>query len=125
MDKELLYKEVGDDSVIKIDIDFNEMKTWNDKWNIIYNILKTLPFKAKYYLTKHGIHIRIENLPSSLDLRHYFGDDYLRILMDEERIRKNIPHDYLFNEKNNFREIEVDIWEVIDYVLWRRFMDDG
>jgi len=119
LDKGLLHKKTGDGRMIKIDIDFNEMKNWNDKWNIIYNILKTLPFKAKYFITKHGIHIRIENLPSTLDLRHYFGDDYLRILMDEERIRKNIPHDYLFNEKNNFREIEVGIWEVIDYVLWR------
>ena len=119
MDKELLHKKTGDDRMIKIDIDFDDIKTYDDKWNIIYNILKTLPFKAKYYLTKKGVHIRIENLPSSLDLRHYFGDDYLRILMDEERIRKNIPHDYLFNEKNNFREIESDIWSVIDYVLWR------
>ena len=111
--------------MIKIDIDLYDIKTWNDKWNIIYNILKTLPFKARYFITKHGIHIRIFDLPSNIDLRHYFGDDYLRILMDEERIRKNIPHDYLFEEKNNFREIEVDIWEVIEYVLSSRFVDDG
>ena len=111
--------------MLKIDIDFNEIKTWNDKWNIIYNVLKTLRFKSKYYLTKKGVHIRIFDLPSDINLRYYFGDDYLRILMDEERMRKMIPYDYLFNEKNNFIEIEVDVWEVIDYVLSSRFMDDG
>jgi hypothetical protein len=103
--------------MLKIDIDLYDVKTWKDKWNVIYNILKTLRFRAKYYITKHGIHIRIEDLPSSIDLRYYFGDDWRRIEMDIERMRMLIPYDYLFEEKNNFREIEVDVWGLIDYVL--------
>jgi tRNA(Ile)-lysidine synthase TilS/MesJ len=98
---------------LKIDIDFNEDNTWNIK----YKILKTLPYKdAQYYLTKHGIHIIIPSLPNDFNLRHYFGDDIRRIILDIQRQKYNLHNNVLFDFKNGHYAEETTIWEAIKNV---------
>ncbi len=88
-----------------------------NKWEIVYTLLKTLPYNAEYYISKHGIHVNIPSLPSLLELRMYFGDDPMRVWMDEQRLRDGLNIDVIFDINNGFKHEKTTMWGAVDHVL--------
>ena len=95
---------------LKVDID---LYNFEDSWTPKYIALKAMPYKPKYHLTKHGIHILIESLPNNIELRRYFMDCPHRLAMDEERERRGLPTNVLFVAKNGRKVEETEKIEVV------------
>ena len=102
---------------LKIDLDLTD----KDKWTATYYCLKSLPYKSTYFhLTNKGVHILIPELPNNEVLRRLFGDDEMRIIMDEERERHGLESNVVFDAKcgkryrvtNNIDEVMLWIEEL-------------
>ena len=89
---------------MRIDFDFQDLSKWENFYRFFKAIFElrmagdvrvTKTFKGYHIYSSHSADPEKE-----LTLREYFGDDSIRIMYDEERMRK-VPHlfDVLYNYK--------------------------
>ena len=89
---------------MRIDFDFQDLERW-DNFYRFFKAVYELRLVGAVRITKtfKGYHIYSSfssDPEKELTLREYFGDDTIRIMYDEERMRK-VPHlfDVLYNYK--------------------------
>jgi len=93
--------------MLQIDFDFKDLSKWENFYKF-YKTITELSYlfgreKVTIRETFKGYHIYCQvDVPpeTALTLRYYFGDDSIRIMYDEERIKYNVElFDTLYEEK--------------------------
>jgi hypothetical protein len=81
----------------------------------VFYQLKSVCRKVELYKTRKGFHVigygaPVKNEEEVLQVRRYFGDDNLRIEIDEINLKSGKPFQVLWNIKNGFENKLIEVW---------------